>query len=174
MTAVLSQPNNATAHERDDDGVRAEDSFRRAAFLFARAAEKLAASSTILGPNTKVAHSALVDIKHARDILDKLFMPAALKASPAFADTFDNFTADVVRKSVSSLAKRIEATTDEVRTIKYNRGADLSAPVRPKQGKMLWAGVDCPVCPSIAGQRCRKEDGTFSEKPHPQRKSIAE
>jgi len=55
--------------------------------------------------------------------------------------------------------------------------ADLSAPVYPKGGRMLWAGVDCPVCPSVAGQRCQKDEtafGTFIEKPHPERKTVSE
>lgn len=52
-----------------------------------------------------------------------------------------------------------------------HRGVDLSAPVYSRGGKMQWAKVGCPVCPSKASQRCQKGDGTFIEKPHPQRKT---
>jgi hypothetical protein len=54
------------------------------------------------------------------------------------------------------------------------RGVDLSAPVYSSGGKMLWAGVDCPACPSKASQRCQKDDGGFIEKPHKERKALAE
>jgi hypothetical protein len=65
-------------------------------------------------------------------------------------------------------------TPDSSPRPQVHRGADLSAPVVSKNGKMLWAGVDCPSCPSKATQRCQKDGGGFIEKPHPQRKSIAE
>jgi len=53
------------------------------------------------------------------------------------------------------------------------RGVDLAAPVHPKNGKMLWAGVDCPVCPAKASQRCEKA-GVLIEKPHKERKTLSE
>jgi hypothetical protein len=188
---VLRQLSNVTDHESDDDGViRTEDSFRRAAFVFAGAAKRLAESSAKLGPTTKVAHPALVDIQHARDLLDSLFLPGASKV-PADADRPNNLTAEAVKGSVSDLATRIQSHVDDIvgappivrfrfdggaedNKPQVHRGVDLNAPVHPKNGKMLWAGVDCPVCPSKATQRCRKDDGTFIEKPHPPRKDTAE
>lgn len=47
---------------------------------------------------------------------------------------------------------------------------DLNAPVYPKAGKALWAGIKCPVCPSKANKRCQKPDGSPMEKPHAERK----
>lgn len=48
--------------------------------------------------------------------------------------------------------------------------ADLSAPVYPKAGKALWAGVGCPKCRAKPTQRCQKADGSLLEKPHTERK----
>lgn len=47
---------------------------------------------------------------------------------------------------------------------------DLSAPVHPKGGKALWAGIACPECRVGANRRCQKSDGTPMEKPHIRRK----
>lgn len=61
--------------------------------------------------------------------------------------------------------------------VNMNEKADPSpwnAPVWPKGDKMLWAGLDCPSCSSVAGQRCQRADGAFMEKPHRDRKSLAE
>lgn len=52
---------------------------------------------------------------------------------------------------------------------------DLRAPVWPKDGKMLWAGVKCPTCHVEPGQRCITEgDGKPRAKPHTPRKRISE
>jgi len=48
---------------------------------------------------------------------------------------------------------------------------DLNAPVYPKAGKALWAGISCPACPSKANKRCQKADGSPLEKPHAERKA---
>lgn len=172
-----------------DDGIRAEDMFRRAAFRWAQSTKLLVESSTALGLNTKVAHAALEDIEYARDLLVDLFMPKASKVPAAFADRPNPLSAGEVRACVSDLAKRVitipVCVVDECvtptsppvrapRTPQQHRGSDLSAPVYSKNGKMLWANIDCPMCPAKATQRCQKDDGGPLEKPHPQRKVEAE
>lgn len=151
-----------------DDGVNAEDLFRRAAFSWAMSTKKLVESSVALGANTKIAYAALVDIEYARDLLDKLFVPTSAKVPAAFTERASTITAKSVKKSVTDLADRVVTLTEP----QVHRGVDLSAPVHSKNGKMLWADVDCPVCPSKAHQRCRRDDGAFMEKPHPPRKDI--
>lgn len=178
MTVLVDQPLRAS--ENDGDGAvfarRPEDEFRRAAFVFASSTKRLVESSTSLGPNTKVAHAALVDIQRARDLLGNLSVPVA-KIPAAIADELNGLTAAGVQETVADLAKRIETYLDEApggEAKQSHRGADLGVPVHPKNGKMLWAGVDCPACPSRATQRCRKDDGAFIEKPHQPRKEMAE
>lgn len=133
-----------------------------------------------MGKNKPVALSALADIEYARDLLDTLCIPSTVKS------VVDKplITADEVKESVSNLIARVVAMpVHQVRKTPFNarversqnhRGADLSAPVEAKNGRMLWAGVDCPTCPSKASQRCQKDDGGFVEKPHPARKTLAE
>lgn len=177
---MLGQLHSVTTLEHDD-GSRAEDLFRRAAFSFASAAKKLADSSVGLGSNTKVAYAALVDIEYARDALDNLFMPKVSKAPADATDRATSLTAQSVRESVSGLAERISSSSlrvvpepEDVAAPQSHRGIDLGAPVYPKAGKMLWAGIDCSVCPSKASQRCQRNDGSSMEKPHSQRKVQAE
>jgi len=47
---------------------------------------------------------------------------------------------------------------------------DLTAPVYPKAGKALWAGIACPACPAGVNKRCQNDNGSPMEKPHAQRK----
>lgn len=167
---------NVTASEYDD-GV-GPDSFRRAAFNWAVSTKRLVESSTGLTPNTKVPGAALADIEHARVLLGSLFIPVVSTAPAAFADKIHGLTAKTIQDSVSDLATRISTSLVVPGGVKpepgSHRGADLSTPVWPKNGKMLWAGMDCPVCPSKAGQRCQKDEGVLIEKPHQPRKSISE
>ena len=169
----------------NDEGIRSEDYFRRAAFDWARYTKRLVEASAGLGANSKVAHAALVDIEHARTMLDKLFMPSAMKTPAGLDGETNKLTAEEVRQSVSDLSMRILTTPTvvpaaEVRKTPFNSSVgskarqvtDLSAPVYPKGDKMLWAGVDCPSCPSKATERCRREDGVFMEKPHVQRTKV--
>jgi hypothetical protein len=163
--------------------------FRRAAFRWAQSTKLLVESSTALGPNTKVAHAALEDIEYAKDLLGAMFMPKASKIPAAYADRPTELTVAEVQDSVGGLAARIVTMRpNEVRKTPFNarvepaprpkvvdqprthRGVDLSAPVISKGGKMLWATIDCPACPSKATQRCQKDGGVFIEKPHTQRK----
>ena len=187
---------------RNDDGVSREDIFRRATFDWARSTKRLVESSAQLADHTRVAYAALVDIEYARDLLDRLFIPLASKVPAGFSDKNSTLTAQSVKDSVSGLAERmswaskVQAHVDDivgappiVRTPEPKddrewlditkpsqnlRVTDLSAPVWPKKGKMLWAAHDCPVCPSKAGQRCQKDDGGFLEKPHQPRKDIGD
>lgn len=191
-----------------DDGVRAEDLFRRAAFHWAASTKNMVEKSAALGNNTRVARAALADIEYARELLNKLFMPTAVKLTTVVeGDKFP--TAEEVKETVADLAVRViklpvfpdpselQAHVDDIVDAplivrkpapkeakkpslvvvgeeQKHRSADFSAPVHPQNGKMLWAGVDCPVCPSKATQRCQKADGSFIEKPHAQRKSLVE
>lgn len=170
---------------------RAEDVFRRATFAWAMAAKKMAASSAALGSTTKVSSAALADIAYVRDVVASMHMPAA---KPGSTDDRPPVTAVELRDSISNLVNRIEPEpwrvsqhVSEAPPVvddqpakkssprpKNHRGRDLSAPVYSKAGRMLWAKVDCPVCPSKATERCQKPDGTFSEKPHEPRKTIVE
>lgn len=164
----------------DDDGARVEDSFRRAAFSWAVSTKRLVESSAGLTPKTRVAYAALVDIEYARSLLDDLFIPETAKVPAGVTDVASKVTAKSIQESVQGLATRIVTTPLHVvpdpAPVKpqAHRGADMSAPVYPKDGKMMWAGFDCPGCPSKAAQRCQKEDGTFIEKPHAARKKLAE
>lgn len=173
-------PSNTTVDD-SDDGVRPEDLFRRATFHWAVATKDMVARSVALSPTTKVARAALADIKYARDMLDDLFVPTAVKP-PAVQEGETFVKAEEVKQSVSDLAARLDVPlhlvpplpeTEEPEVAQMHRGVDLSAPVYPKGGKMLWAGVDCPTCESKAEQRCRT-DGRFMEKPHAARKALAE
>lgn len=231
---MSGQQHSGTNTLEHDDGVRIEDMFRRATFRWAHATKMMVESSAALGPNTKVAHSALEDIEYARDLLLHLFMPKASKIPAAYADRPVALTSREVRDSVSELAARVAATVppaeffeeDEpvadvvaaferanktvtvlpmVRKTPFNARvqhrvpvcavdervtpdsppvpvpkkskvhpiADLHAPVRSKGDKMLWADIDCPVCPAKASQRCKKSDGGPVEKPHDPRKILA-
>ncbi len=182
------QPHNSTAVD-PDEGIRVEDVFRRTTFGWAVATMRMVESSKALGSHTKVARSALKDIEHARDLLDGLFVPTDVKL-PGFAEDEKPITAGEVKESVFNLATRAGISSAEsapksgqVRMMvgvdppkpqSAHRGAaDWSAPVYPKNGKALWAGVDCPSCSAKASQRCRFND-TFIEKPHAERKRIAE
>lgn len=69
--------------------------------------------------------------------------------------------------SPKTVAKRAEA----VKATSKKAAVDLNAPVYPKGGKALWAGIKCPVCPSKANKRCQKADGSPLEKPHAERKA---
>lgn len=254
------------AESEQDDGGKVEDLFRRAVFNWAQSTKKMVESSNALGPNTRVAYAALADIKHARDMLDSLFVPVVAKVPANFADQAGGITAEEVKSTVVSLTKRVAtAPLNEVRKTPFNSrvesrveppacppshqsigclppvdgwdgksivegapavfvdepqpapveefvpppldlglagqwigppakpeprpvresrplsrvpkkhsGTDLSAPVHPKGSKMLWAGIDCTVCPSKATERCQKDDGSPVEKPHPERKVRAE
>lgn len=167
---------NATNLE-SDDGARVEDSFRRAAFNWAIATKRLAESSAALGVNTRVPYAALVDIEYARDNLDGLFIPKVAKVPAGSTEKPTNITAESVRNCVSGLATRmvtLPVGESSKPKAKVHHSTDLSAPVHSKNGKMLWADVHCPACPSMANQRCQRDDGAFLEKPHPQRKSISE
>ncbi|HEY6021173.1 MAG TPA: hypothetical protein VIY48_15090 [Candidatus Paceibacterota bacterium] len=227
----------------EEESLRAEDSFRRAAFNWALSTKRLVESSNGLGANTKVAYAALVDIEYARDLLDKLFVPPVAKALTL--ENKDCVTKEEVQKSVSGLASRIVTPPVRERNTPFNyrrehviaarvqahvddivgappivrqgqqstevgdipsgeglftpwvadtpiridlaikesrptrdpqnyRGTDLSAPVYSKNGKMEWADRNCTFCNAKANQRCQKPDGTFIEKPHPQRKKTHE
>lgn len=149
--------------------------FRRAAFGWAQSTKKLVESSAALGLNTKVAHAALEDIEYARDLLDGLFMPKASKVPATSTERQNSLTAKEVQACVSDLVARVVTVSAcAADKPKVRRGVDLSAPVYPREGKTLWAGIDCSVCPSKATKRCQNKDGTFREKPHPQRKVQAE
>lgn len=165
---------------RSDDGVGSvEDLFRRASFHWAVSTKRLVESSAALGKNTRVAYSALADIAYARDLLSKLHLPLVAKAPDRHSSNVDSLTAESVLGCVADLVARAEIVSVPVSTLskrkrnpKDHSGADLTAPVWPKNGKMLWSGVDCPMFPSVAGERCRKENGDFIEKPHHQRKPV--
>lgn len=179
---MLGQLNDESILE--DDGIRVEDSFRRAAFSWAVSTKRLVESSAGITPRTRVAYAALVDIEYARDLLDTLFIPSASKVPAGVTDRATTVTVDSVKESVSGLAKRIATTpiylVPDPKTVKakegkqVHRGSDMSLPVYPKNGKMMWAGFDCPQCPSKATQRCQKDDGEFMEKPHTPRKNLAD
>lgn len=178
--------------ENDEDGSK-EDLFRRAAFGWAAATKRLVESSMTLGSGTRVAYTALVDIEYARDLLSKLFVPVAGKM-PEGVSEVQRVTPESVRCAVAELAERVAETVEqppvrdliaEMQASPYNqdllsalpkpkhKGLDLSAPVHPRGSLMLWAGVDCSICPSKATERCQKENGEYQEKPHPERKRIA-
>lgn len=213
---MQEQLRSVTTLEHDDGVGNATDAFRRATFHWAQSTKRMVESSNALSLNAKVAFAALADIEYARDMLDKLFVPAASKVPAGVSDHNSTITAKAVQESVSKLATRVatlpccdhgaansrlQAHVDEIvgappivrsgqvqvmREGQWkwedppkpwpapHRGADLSAPVQPRNGKMLWAGVDCPACPSKASQRCQKDDGGFVEKPHKERKTLAE
>lgn len=265
--------------DSEEDGGRADDVFRRAAFNWAQSTKRLVESSTAIGMNTRVAYSALADIRHAKEMLDSLFIPRAAKVPANFADQASDITAADVKSTVVSLARRVAtAPLNEVRKTPFNSrvesrvespcppshqsigclppvdgwdgksivedvpavvvdepqldpveefvpppldlgtlgswsepppveidhagqvpmtsapeprpvrreskplsrspkkhsGADLSAPVHPKGGKMLWAGIDCPTCTAVATERCKKSDDAPMEKPHNERKTMAD
>jgi len=201
---VLEQVHSVAVLEHDDGVGNPEDAFRRATFNWALSTKKMVELSNALGKNPRVARAALADIEYAREMLDKLYVPVTTKTPAAFADGRSLITAPEVQESVSGLAARIIALplsragdsecvrlcdhevsgrhsarcqageTFASKPAQSRRAADLSASVHPKNGKMLWAGIDCPVCPSVATQRCRKDDGVFIEKPHAPRKELAD
>lgn len=70
-----------------------------------------------------------------------------------------------VAKMPSAMSRSIPAGTFPTKV-----RIDLTAPVYPKAGKALWAGINCPVCPSKANKRCQNGDGSLREKPHVERK----
>lgn len=185
-----------------DYGASREDVFRRATFHWAQSTKRMVESSLALGMSARVAHAALADIEHARTMLDKLFVPPATKAPAQLSDNDKTVTAKAVQESVSGMVARIIAFptpydpphpvgvyhnqviappelgqwvyTSKHETKPHDAG-DLNGPVWPKDGKMLWAGVDCPTCHVKAGQRCQTHsDGKPRPKPHESRKRIAE
>lgn len=165
---MRKQLHSATLEQ--DEGIRPEDLFRRAAFGWVQSTKKLIESSALIGPNTQVAHAALADIELGKELLDKFFIPPKLKGVPsAGKDEFSSV--EEIRDTIADAAAHLVSVSKFRHPV-----ADLSAPVWPKNGKMLWAGTDCPVCPSVAGERCQKDEtafGKYIEKPHPQRKAQA-
>lgn len=174
----MSKPLLKHAPPDFDDGTRVEDQFRRVAFNWVMSTKRLIEMSNSLG-STKVAHPALVDIEHGSELLgmlDKLFIPVSNKVSVSAPVSI---TASSVKSSVAAAVERLThpllmVSLDDAGGVKSVKVAklDLSAPVRAKGGKMLWAESDCPACPSKAHERCRAADGTFKEKPHEERKSA--
>lgn len=176
-----------------DDGARAQDLFRRAAFNWALSTKKLAEASAVLTPTQRVAPTALADIRWAKDLLGGLFMP-----EPTSGIGYTITTKEIVQETAALLRRAavpplvpmqvaketaadvyLEAAAEEVREQwarkkKSKAPLDLSAPVHSKDGKMLWADINCSDCPSKATERCRKEDGGFREKPHAGRIVMAE
>lgn len=73
-----------------------------------------------------------------------------------------------------ALARLDEAPLPPKKRSKVRHTMDLNLPVRSRNGKMLWADIDCPDCPSVATKRCQKDDGSPIEKPHPSRKTLAD
>jgi hypothetical protein len=108
---VSGQQHSGVNTLEHDDGVRVEDMFRRATFRWAQATKLMVESSVALGPNTKVAHSALEDIEYARDLLLHLLMPKASKIPAAYADRPVALTSREVRDSVVGLVDRAKAVT---------------------------------------------------------------
>lgn len=98
----------------------------------------------------------------------------------AHRDDFDPNTAvaippwDAATKPMASLAEAYaDALLGDSKPARKRQAVDLSAPVHARNGKMLWANIDCPSCPSKASQRCQKPDGGFVEKPHTARENLA-
>jgi len=169
----VSEQQNSSAAVLDDDGVgRIEDAFRKATFDWVRTTKKMVDVASCLGKNTRVAQAALADVEHARDMLDSLYLPLGTKSPAAASDGKAQITVAEVQESVSRLAHRLMVLPPEmdVQII----APRWSEPVHPNNGKMQWAGVDCPKCPSKASQRCQKDDGGFVEKPHKERKELAD
>lgn len=158
----------------EGDGARPEDAFRRSTFRWAQATKIMVESAAALGPNTKVPVAALTDIEYARDALIRLYIPPVVKIPAASTEGKSPITALDVQDAVSGLAGRVASQQVEevARKPHSHRGADLSTPIISKNGKMLWASVDCPTCPSKATQRCQKVNGEFMEKPHQARKDL--
>jgi len=73
--------------------------------------------------------------------------------------------------SPKTVARRASQTALAAPATHKKSTLDLYAPVYPKGGKALWAGIKCPVCPSKANKRCQKSDGSPLEKPHAERKA---
>ncbi len=177
---VLEQAHSATVTIDGGDGAssradcRTEDLFRRATFRFAQATKGMVESAVALGPSTKVPISALEDIELAVRMLRNLYIPPVVKIPVNFTEGKSLVTAAEVQEAVSTLADKVanQQVEEEDQPVKSHRGVDLSAPVISKNGKMRWALVDCPVCPSKVTQRCQKPDGGFVEKPHQARKDI--
>lgn len=172
-----------------DDGARAQDLFRRAAFNWALSTKKLAEASAALTPTQKVAPTALADIRWAKDLLGGLFMPESVRGVDYTITTNDivRETAALLRRAAvppmpaipHQLVADIEPETITMinhapRKRNAKAPVNLSAPVYSKGDKMRWADFNCPDCPSQATERCRKEDGGFREKPHAGRIVLAE
>ncbi len=186
----------------NDDGVRPEDMFRRATFGWALATKKMVEASLALGVNSRAARAALADIEYACEALDKMFVPLMDKKHLALQGDKVNATKEGLISSATGVVKRVEsmpccsrgeansrlqshvddivgappiARFNQAGSLKrVRRGVDLSSPVHPKGGKMKWAGVDCPSCPSKVNQRCQNSDGGFVEKPCSQRKVLGD
>jgi hypothetical protein len=174
--------------KESDDGVKSEDLFRRAAFGWALATKRLVDASRMLSRNSKVVYPALADIEYARELLDKLVLPIAVKVPAPQEDRINALTPQLVRDSVSVLVSKANsalgveepknAQTDAIVVVpeepQISRGVDLAAPVYPRGSKMLWTTVRCNYCGVEPHQRCKNDDGRFIEKPHPSRKNVAE
>lgn len=178
----MSVQHNETSLDTEE-GARVDDLFRRATFGWAVATKRLVESSAHLPKNARVAPTALEDLEWASALLDGLFVPSAVKP-PGIKEGRRMATASMVKDSVSAFAQRAISSGPLVEPIRIkaepppransHRQLDLSAPVQPKNGKMLWAGIDCSVCSAKATQRCHRDDGVLMEKPHAERKSMAE
>ena len=106
--------------------------------------------------------------------LDKVAIPEQLHHEAAAKGRHEH-TRDCEHNSEEQWAAYHVAMTAEAPKAKTKKKPlDLSAPVQSKDGKMRWASIDCPGCPSKATERCRKPDGSFREKPHPVRINRAE
>lgn len=195
---MLGQLDRVATAEHDEGSTR-EDVFRRATFNWALATKKMVDSSNALGMSARVAHAALVDIENARAMLEELFIPVATKSPAVLSDNDKTVTSASVQESVSGMVARIltfpqpEPPNDGLFTPyvvdtphridavieKYHQpphlATNLANAVWPKDGKLLWAGIDCPTCHVKAGQRCQTQsDGKPRAKPHESRKRITE
>lgn len=157
----MEKPRNNTAVMEPDNAV--EDSFRRATFKLALSVRGMVEAAKALGSATRVPPVALDDIVYAMEMLDDLFLPRVTKAGENVS-TEAPFTVEDIRIRLAHLARRILDAPAK----------DWSLPVQPKHGKMSWAARDCTECVAKATERCRTLSGEFMEKPHPERKTIAE